>query len=127
VDHPLATQDEEGFQQAIRHFIAVHATDEDCHELLDYICSVAKPRKMDVQTYYIRLQELTRQVDWLLGNNLPLTEDQLHQAFFDGMPTRGRSNTRTLVVLCAIHPKPNCLGFFECNKKLLNIANKLTK
>jgi hypothetical protein len=42
VDHPLATQDKAGFQQAIRHFIAVHTTDEDCHELLDYICSVAK-------------------------------------------------------------------------------------
>jgi hypothetical protein len=26
IDHPLATQDEAGFQQAIRHFIAVHAT-----------------------------------------------------------------------------------------------------
>jgi ABC-type cobalamin transport system ATPase subunit len=47
-NHPaicLATQDEAGFQQAIRHVIAMHTTDEDCHELLDYICSVAKLRK----------------------------------------------------------------------------------
>jgi hypothetical protein len=63
---------------SIRHFIAVHPIDEDCYELLDYIRSVAKPRKMDV---------LNRQVDWMPGNNLPLTEDQLHQAFFDNMPT----------------------------------------
>jgi hypothetical protein len=46
-----AVQDEASFQQAIWHFIAVHATDKDHHELLDYICSVAKPRKMDVQMY----------------------------------------------------------------------------
>jgi hypothetical protein len=87
IDHPLATQDEAGFQQVLRHFIAVHATDEDCHKLLDYIRSVAKPCKMDVQMYYICLHELNHQVDWLPGNDLPLTEDQLHQAFFDSMPT----------------------------------------
>jgi hypothetical protein len=86
VDHPLAAQDVACFQQAIWHFIAVHATDEDRHELLDYICSVAKPRKMDVQTYYSRLHELNNQVNWLPGTDLPLTEDQLHQAFFDGVP-----------------------------------------
>jgi hypothetical protein len=42
VDHPLAAQDMASFQQAIWHFIAVHATDEDRHELLDYIWSIAK-------------------------------------------------------------------------------------
>jgi hypothetical protein len=65
----------------------MHATDKDSHELLDYICSIAKPHKMDVQTYYSCLHELNHQVDWLPGTDLPLTEDQLHQAFFDGMPT----------------------------------------
>jgi hypothetical protein len=86
VDHPLAAQDMASFQQAIKHFIAVHATDKDCHELLDYICSIAKPCKMDVQTYYSCLRELNNQVKWLPGTDLPLTEDQLNQAFFDGMP-----------------------------------------
>jgi hypothetical protein len=51
VDHLLAVQDVASFQQAIQHFIAVHATDMDCHELLDYIRSVAKPCKMEVQMY----------------------------------------------------------------------------
>jgi hypothetical protein len=37
VDHPLAAQDVASFQQAIWHFIAMHATDEDHHELPDYI------------------------------------------------------------------------------------------
>jgi hypothetical protein len=86
VDHPLAAQDVASFQQAIKHFIAVHATNKGWHELLDYICSIAKPCKMDVQTYYSRLCELNNQVNWLPGTDLPLTEDQLNQAFFDGMP-----------------------------------------
>jgi ABC-type cobalamin transport system ATPase subunit len=63
VDHPLAMQVEAGFQQAIWHFIAMHATDKDRHELLDYICTVAKPCKMDVQMYYVCLQELNHQVE----------------------------------------------------------------
>jgi hypothetical protein len=86
VDHPLAAQDVASFQQAIQHFIAVHATDEDHHELRDYIRSIAKPRKMDVQTYYSCLCELNNQVNWLPGTDLPITENQLNQAFFDGMP-----------------------------------------
>jgi hypothetical protein len=32
VDHPLAVQDMASFQQAIWHFISMHATDEDHHE-----------------------------------------------------------------------------------------------
>jgi hypothetical protein len=48
VDHPLAAQDVASFQGAIWHFIAVHATDEDRHELLEYICNSTKPRKIDV-------------------------------------------------------------------------------
>jgi hypothetical protein len=87
VDHALAAQDMASFQQAIWHFIAVHATDKDRHKLLDYIRCIAKPRKMDVQMYSSCLHELNHQVDWLPSTDLPLTEDQLHQAFFDGMPT----------------------------------------
>jgi hypothetical protein len=86
VDHPLAAQDVASFQGAIRQFIAVHATDEDCHELLEYIRNSTKPRKMDVQTYFSHLQELNSHVNWLPGNRLPPTKDQLNQAFFDGMP-----------------------------------------
>jgi hypothetical protein len=84
VEHPLAVQDMASFQQAIRHFIAMHATKKDRHELLDYNCSIAKPCKMDVQTCYSCLCELNHRVDWLPVTDLPLTEDQLHQAFFEG-------------------------------------------
>jgi hypothetical protein len=118
VDHPLAAQDMASFQQAIRHFIAMHATDEDRHELLDYIHSIDKPCKMDIQKYYSCLHELDQQEDLLPGNDLPLTEDQLHQAFFDGM--------RTLVILFIIPPLQTCLDSFVCNKRLLIIAKRLT-
>jgi hypothetical protein len=64
VDHPLVAQDEASFQQAIQHFIAMHATDKDCHELLDYICSVAKPCKMEVQMHYSHLHEINHQVEY---------------------------------------------------------------
>jgi hypothetical protein len=93
VDHPLAAQNVASFHGAIRHFIAAHATDEDHHELLEYICSATKPRKMDVQTYFSCLWELNSHVNWLPGNDLPLTEDQLHQAFLDGMPTIWRERS----------------------------------
>jgi hypothetical protein len=39
VDHPLVMQDKAGSQQAIQHLIAVHATDEDRHELLAKPCT----------------------------------------------------------------------------------------
>jgi hypothetical protein len=64
VDHPLAAQDVVSFHRAIRHFIAVHSTDEDHHELLEYIRSSTKTRKMDVQTYFSSLQELNGHVNW---------------------------------------------------------------
>jgi hypothetical protein len=93
VDHPLAAQDMSSFQQAVQHFIAVHATD-----------SVAKSHKMDIQTYFSHLHELNHQVDLLPGTDLPLNEDQLHQAFFDGMPTIWKEQYKTLVVLLVILP-----------------------
>jgi hypothetical protein len=116
VDHPLGAQDVASFQQAIRHFIAVHASDKDCHELLDYIHNIAKLRKMDIQTYYSCLNELNHQVDWLPGNDLPLAEDQLQQAFFDGMPTSwkeqyknaSRSVRNTACVVC--NKRISCSG-----------------
>jgi hypothetical protein len=85
-DHTMAVQNVASSCRAIHHFIGMHATDNDCHEQLDYICSIRKPCKMDTQIFFSCLQELSNQVDWLLGNDLPLTEMQLHQDFVDGMP-----------------------------------------
>jgi hypothetical protein len=127
VDHPLAVQDVASFQQAIWHFIAMHATDEDCHELLDYICSVAKPCKMDVQTYYSCLRELNHQVDWLPGTDLlislSLRISCIRSSLMACLPS-GRNSTRTPVVLSVILPVQTCFDSFVCNKRLLIVANR---
>jgi hypothetical protein len=127
IDHPLATQDEAGFQPAMRHFIAMHTTDEDCHELLDYIRSVAKPCKMDVQTYYIRLHELNCQVDWLPGNDFPLTEDQLHQAFFDGMPTAWKERYKNTGRCVHTTPQAKLHRFFQMQQKAADCSQRANK
>jgi hypothetical protein len=57
LDHPLAVQDVASFQQAIRQFIAVHATDDVRLELLNCLRSVAMPPKRDVQKYLSRLRD----------------------------------------------------------------------
>jgi hypothetical protein len=95
----------------------MHATDEDCHELLDYILSVAKLHKMDVQTYYICLQELNRQVNWLPGNDLPLTEDQLQQAFFDSMLTTSKERYENASRSVRTTPRAELLRFFRMQQK----------
>jgi hypothetical protein len=117
VDHPLAVQDVATFQQAIWHLIVMHATDEDRHELLDYICSIAKLCKMDIQMYYSCLHELNRQVDWLPGTDLPLTEDQLHQAFFDGMPTIWKEQYKNASRFVCNTTHADLLRFFHMQQK----------
>jgi hypothetical protein len=120
VDHPLVAQDVASFQQAIKHFVAVHATSEDWHELLVYIRSIAKPRKIDVQTYYSRLRELNNQVNWLPGTDLPLNEDQLNQAFFDGMPITWKEHFenagRSVCTIACV----DLLRFFQMQEKSSN-------
>jgi hypothetical protein len=117
VYHPLASQDVASFQQAIKHFIAVHATDEDQHKLLDYVRNVAKPRKMDAQTYYSRLRELNNQVNWLPGTDLPLTEDQVNQAFFDGMPITWRERFENASRSVRNIAHADLLRFFQMQQK----------
>jgi hypothetical protein len=82
---------------------------------------------MDMQTYFSCLQKLNCHVNWLPGNDLPLTVDQLHQAFFDGMPTiwrerfenAGRSVHNTA---CA-----ELLRFFQMPQKAADCSQKANK
>jgi hypothetical protein len=86
-DFPLESDDVAGFRTQLRHFIEVHATDNDRHELLDSIRHAHKPHAMKVQAFFYRLHELNDHVDWLPGTEPKLTDGQLDQAFHDGMPT----------------------------------------
>jgi hypothetical protein len=124
VDHPLAAQDVASFHQAIRHFIEAHATDDDRHELLEYIRSVSKPRSMDVQTYFSRLRELNDQVHWLPGNDLPLTDIQLNQAFHDGMPTAWKERYENAGRSVRHDARAEILRFFRKQQKAAERSQK---
>ena len=89
-DHPVGAAgiaaDEAGFDAWIGFFIEANATNDDRHELLDFIRHATKPKKMKVQAFYIPLRELNQMVGLLPGAEAPLTNAQLIQAFHDGMP-----------------------------------------
>ena len=89
-DYPVGaagiTADEAGFDAWIGFFIEANATNDDRHELLDFIRHATKPKKMKVQAFYIPLRELNQMVGLLPGAEAPLTNAQLIQAFHDGMP-----------------------------------------
>jgi hypothetical protein len=86
LNDPNAIQaDEAGFDRWIGYFIEANATDDDRHELLDFIRHSTKPKKMKVQAFYIRLRELNDMVDLLPGTEAKLTQSQLDQAFHDAM------------------------------------------
>jgi hypothetical protein len=56
-DHPIGAAgiaaDEAGFDAWIGFFIEANATNDNRHELLDFICHARKPKKMKVQAFYI--------------------------------------------------------------------------
>jgi len=84
---PADTQNNtELFEQRIRDLIAVHATEDDRHDLVMQMCSPRKPREVPVQTFFYRLRELNQFVEWLPGNAAPLNEVEMRQAFYDSMP-----------------------------------------
>jgi hypothetical protein len=60
-DHPVGAAgiaaDEAGFDAWIGFFIEANATNDDRHELLDFIRHATKPKKMKVQAFYIPLRE----------------------------------------------------------------------
>jgi hypothetical protein len=81
---------------------------------------------MDVQTYSSHLCELNHQVDWLPGNDLPLTEDQLQQAFFDGMPTSWKEQYENAGCSVRNTACEDLLRFFCMQQRLLIVAKGQT-
>ena len=80
----------QSFEQAIQDFVACHSTEQDRHELVQQLRHPTKPRDLGVQAFYYRLVELNSAVSILPGDDAPLTDDQLKQAFYDGMPPSWR-------------------------------------
>jgi hypothetical protein len=79
----------ENFELALKAFIAVHATTRDRYALVQQLSHPIKPREMAVQVFQHRL--LNNVVELLPGTSAQLTQDQLKQAFFDGMPKEWRN------------------------------------
>ena len=75
------------FDTALKAFIATHAMDEDRHNLTQQLRLPKKPRMLAVQQFYYRLCELNGYVHWLPGNEPALSEEQLKQALYNGMPS----------------------------------------
>jgi hypothetical protein len=86
-DFSLESHDIEGFHILLRRFISVNGTDDDRHDLIELIRLAHKPRSMATQSFFYHLRELNEQVTWLPGTKEKLTDKQLDQAFFDGMPS----------------------------------------
>jgi hypothetical protein len=90
-----------------------NATNDDRHELLDFIRHATKPKKMKVQAFYIWLRELNQMVGLLPGAEAPLTNAQLIQAFHDGMPETWIRYYRQLGRNLQSDTPAQCLQFFH--------------
>lgn len=75
------------FEVMLHHFIAAHSTGEDRSNLISQLHNMRKPRNMRVRQLWYLMRELNSYVEWLPGNETPLNEDELRQAFYNAMPT----------------------------------------
>lgn len=85
-DAPNQATDVANFEARLHEFIAVHATEEDRRDLFTLLRSVHKPRSMPTQEFWYRLRELNTQGQWLPGAAAALTDDEIRQAYYNGMP-----------------------------------------
>jgi hypothetical protein len=86
-----SAQTEETFDTALKTFIAAHATTRDRHALVQQLSHPNKPNDMSVQAFQHRLLELNNAVELLPGTSAKLSETQLKQAFYDGMPKKWKN------------------------------------
>jgi hypothetical protein len=61
-------QSKENFMLCVKQFIAVHSTSSDHHEWLKILRTEKKPRDMDVQTFWYRIHDINKQIEWLPGS-----------------------------------------------------------
>ncbi|KAG7361665.1 hypothetical protein IV203_036766 [Nitzschia inconspicua] len=85
---PNAPQTVENFDEAIQNFVGAHTGTQDRHALVQQLIHPTKPRDLGVQAFYYRLLELNDAISLIPGaaHDAPLNDEQLKQAFYDGMP-----------------------------------------
>jgi hypothetical protein len=84
------------FDLVLRTFFAGHATEIDCHDLLESLHSAIKPKTMKVQTFFFCIKELNDYMEWLPGHEEKLSKSQLNLAFFT-TDCLGRGNSSELL------------------------------
>ncbi|KAG7373716.1 hypothetical protein IV203_012811 [Nitzschia inconspicua] len=85
---PNAPQTVENFDEAIKNFVGAHAGTQDRHALVQQLIHPTKPRDLGGQAFYYQLLELNDAISLIPGaaHDAPLNDEQLKQAFYDGMP-----------------------------------------
>ena len=125
VDHPVARNDLlVSTNNQIAAFFALHAHDDDRHDLLKYIENVRKPRTMPVQTYFARLRELNTVVPWLPGTDAKMTDSQLNHAFLTGMPLAWQERYSNAGRSARLDTRVKLLKFFLQQQASANKAQK---
>lgn len=89
-DQDEIAESEDGFEEAIKEFIATHADSQDRHELVKQLRTAVKPMNLSVQAFYYRLLEINQMVVWLPGNVDRLDDNQLKHVLHDAMPETWR-------------------------------------
>ena len=84
LDHNTLTSG--SFDQAIRDFVAAYSTHQDRFELVQQLLHPIKPDNLSVTEFYGRLLELNDAVSYLPGSDNPLTDEQIKNSFYHGMP-----------------------------------------
>ena len=80
----------QNFDDRLRELIAVHSTAEDRYELAQFLRKARKPLTLPVQAFWYKLREYNGYIDWLPGTEPMLDNQQMRQAFHDGMPPTWR-------------------------------------
>ena len=131
----------DNFNARLREFIAVHSVEEDRHELVQFLRKARKPLALSVQTFWYKLREFNSYVDWLPGVEPPLNNQQMRQAFHDGMPPTWRERFSNAGNSVATMTMAQVVQYFrkqeaQATKKMMDnnrqqkrqsLANKKTK
>ena len=72
----------------IQKFIAAHSSPHDQEALLRQLRNLRKPRKMLTQAFWYRIRELNNYLGWLPGNLQRLTDTDIKDAIYNGMPEK---------------------------------------
>lgn len=78
------------FEAAMQSFIAKYCDNDNRVDQIDYLCSVRKPRKMEVESFDMNIENINTIAGYMPGTAAVLADDERKRAFFNGMPAKWR-------------------------------------